>query len=84
MKKGFTLIELLVVIIILGILIAVAYPSYRDYVTRARRSDGQAALLDLANRMERYYSEQNNYDTATIGTGGATDVLTSSQTPEGF
>jgi len=84
MKKGFTLIELLVVVIIVGILITIAYPSYRDYIARSRRSDGQAAVLDLANRMERYYSERNTYQTATIGTGNATDVLASNQSPEGW
>jgi len=84
MKKGFSLVELLVVLVIVGILASIAYPSYRDYITRARRSDGQASLLDLANRMERYYSEQNTYQTATIGTGNATDIIASNQTPEGW
>ncbi len=83
-NKGFTLIELLMVLVIIGILISIAYPSYRDYITRARRSDGQAALLDLASRMERYYSEENTYATATIGTGNATDVASSNQSPEGW
>ncbi|KTD22410.1 type IV pilin protein [Legionella londiniensis] len=84
MKKGFSLIELLIVLVIVGILASIAYPSYQEYITRARRSDGQAALLTLASRMERYYSEHNTYQTATIGTGNNTDILSSNLSPEGW
>ncbi|MFC3908441.1 type IV pilin protein [Legionella dresdenensis] len=84
MKKGFTLVELLVAMVIFGILIAIAYPSYLEYITRARRSDGQSALLDLAGRMERYYSEHNTYVGATMGTGGASDIVASNLSPEGW
>lgn len=82
--KGFSLIELLIVMVIAGILVSIAYPSYREYITRARRSDGQAALLDLASRMERYYSEENTYETATVGTGNPTDIIASNLSPEGW
>lgn len=83
-KKGFSLIELLIVMVIVGILASIAYPSYRDYITRARRSDGKTALLMLANRMEHYYSEHHTYQTATINTGNNTDVLSSPLSPEGW
>lgn len=83
-SKGFSLIELMVTLVIIGILVGIAYPGYREYITRARRSDGQAALLDLASRMERYYSEENTYQTATIGSGGTTDVKATNQSPEGW
>lgn len=76
-NRGFSLIELILVVILLGILAALAYPSYLNYLTRMRRYDGRAALLDLANRMERYYSEQNTYQTATVGTGKITDIKSS-------
>lgn len=84
MNRGFSLIELLIVMVIAGILFGIAYPGYRDYITRARRSDGQVALLDLASRMEHYYSETNTYQTATIGTGSATDVHADNVSPEGW
>lgn len=84
MKKGFTLIELMIVIVIVSILVSIAYPSYRDYVTRGRRSDAKMALLDLASRMERYYSEQNSYLGATIASGGANDVRSTNTSPEGW
>ncbi len=65
-KTGFSLLELLIVLLILGILTAIAYPSYRDHLIHARRIEGQTALLDLANRMEGYYSEHHTYKTATL------------------
>lgn len=84
MNKGFTLIELMIVVVVIAILTTIAYPSYLEYITRARRSDGQAALLDLASRMEKYYSEQNTYQTATIATGGATDIRATNTSPDGW
>ena len=73
--KGFSLIELLAVLTIIGILSTIAYPNYRDYIVRVHRSDGQTALLDLANRMERYHHHHHTYQTATIGTGKQNDIL---------
>lgn len=84
MKQGFSLIELLVVLVIVGILVTFGYPSYKDYITNARRSDGQSALLDLASRLEQYYSENHTYATATIGTGNATDVSSNNTSPENW
>jgi len=82
-QNGFTLTELLVVITIVGLLAALAIPSYLEHVTKTRRSEGQAALFDVAERMERYYSQNNTYETATIATGNAiTDLLTTAQTAE--
>ncbi len=83
-NKGFSLIELLVVLSITGILCAIIYPGYRDTITRTHRSDGQTALLDLAIRMENYYTKNNTYKTATIGQGTSTDVLVHATSPEGF
>lgn len=65
LNRGFTLIELIIAIAIVGILVGIAYPSYQDYVIRAGRSDGQAALLNLAAHMESYYTENNSYTGAT-------------------
>ena len=62
-EPGFTLIELLIVIAIVGIITAVAYPSYQSSVTKTRRAEGQSALLDVMNAEERYYTENNTYTT---------------------
>ncbi len=69
-NKGFTLIEILIVIAILGIIAAIAYPSYLDSVVKARRSDARTALLDLSQRIERFYSENNTYTGAAAAVGG--------------
>lgn len=83
-KKGFSLLEALIVLVIIGILTGITYPSYKHYISRAHQSDGQTALLDLACRMEAYYAKHDTYDTATIGMGKLTDVLSSSQSPQGW
>ena len=84
MNKGFSLIELLAVLAIISILTTIAFPGYKTYMTRAHRSDGQTALIDLANRMEHFYSENNDYQKATIGSGKTTDVLSSNLSTEGW
>jgi type IV pilus assembly protein PilE len=68
-SRGFTLIELMIVITIIGILSAIAVPSYNNYVLRGKRSEGRTAIMDAAARQERVYSDNNQY-TSTIGTGG--------------
>lgn len=64
LQRGVTLIELIVVMIIVGILAAVAIPTYRQYVMRSQRSDAKDALLALATQQERYYLQCNTYATA--------------------
>lgn len=66
-SKGFTLIELMIVVAIIGILAAIAYPSYQDHVRKTRRSDAQGALMGLANAMERHYTANNTYAGAAAG-----------------
>jgi len=53
-NKGFTLIELMIVVAIVGILAAIAYPSYQEYVRKTKRTDAQADMMELANRLQRY------------------------------
>ena len=60
-QLGFTLIELLITITIVGILGAIAYPSYTQYVVRGKRSEGRNALVDTAAKLERYYSDRSRY-----------------------
>ena len=65
-NQGFTLIELLITVVIIGILSAVAYPSYLDYVRRAARGEAEAILMETAQYMERYYTTNNTYAAASL------------------
>jgi len=63
-QTGFTLIELMIVVAIIGILAAIAYPSYDEYVKRGNRTEGQALLSDASARQERYFAQNNAYITS--------------------
>mgnify|MGYP003375102406 CR=1 FL=1 len=65
---GFTLIELMIAVAVVGILAAIAYPSYIDSIRKSRRADAKAVLLQAAQWMERFYTENNRYDQNRAGT----------------
>ncbi len=68
--RGFTLIELLVTIAIMGIIAAIAYPSYRDSVRKSRRAEAFSALNAVQQAQERWRSNNPSY-TATLANTAA-------------
>ncbi len=61
-NSGFTLIEVMIVVAIIGILAAVAYPSFIDQVRKAKRSEATASALECAAILERRYTMRNEYE----------------------
>ena len=61
--KGFSLIELMIIVAIIGVLTAIAFPSYNNYIMQSRRSDAVAMLLQVMQQQERYFTERLSYTT---------------------
>ncbi|GAA5217006.1 type IV pilin protein [Corallincola platygyrae] len=59
--KGITLIELMIAVAVVGILAAIAYPSYTNYVAKNNRTEGQRELVRLSQMMEQYYLDHRSY-----------------------
>ena len=62
--SGFTLVELMIVVTIVAILMAIAIPSYRDFVMKSRRTEAKELLYEAAQRQQQYYTMFNRYTTS--------------------
>ena len=62
-SAGFNLIEMLIAVAIMGIIAAMALPSYQASVLRSGRSEAKSILLQVASNQERFFSANNSYST---------------------
>lgn len=67
-SAGFTLIEIMIVVAIVGLLAAIALPSYQSYIARGNRAAARAALSQAAQYMQRFYAANDRYDADRTGT----------------
>jgi type IV pilus assembly protein PilE len=85
-QTGFTLIELMITVAVVGILVAVAYPNYADYIRRADRAEARSAVMRAANLLERRFTEQAQFPTvdeysAMFGLAAGTAPLSGTDSP---
>ena len=80
--QGFTLIELLIVIAVIGILVAIALPSYNRYVLRSHRAEAKNMLMATAQRLEQNYTLSGSY--AQAQGSAVNDINTATVTAWGF
>ena len=66
-SAGFTLIELMIVVAIVGLLAAIALPSYQSYIARGNRAAARAQLSQAAQYMQRFYAANDRYDADRTG-----------------
>lgn len=60
-QRGFTLIELLMTVAIIGIVAAIAWPNYQQYIARGKRAEAQSFLMDLAQRQQQFLLDARRY-----------------------
>ena len=73
-EQGFTLIEMMIVVAIIGVLAAIAYPSYQQYVVKTKRTDMMSEMYNIAAEIESRKLAQGSYD--AISAGVKTDFAT--------
>lgn len=92
-QRGFTLVELMIALAVLALLAGMAYPAYNEHVARSRRADAKQSLVELAQKLERFYTERGTYVGASLGgsglypgssRGGYYSLAITAQTADGF
>lgn len=65
--RGFTLLELMIAVAVVGILAAIAYPSYMEHIRKSRRAEAQGVLMDIAMRQQQSLLDARRYATTVAG-----------------
>lgn len=71
LSHGFTLIELMITVAVIGVLAAIGYPSYTEFVRRGKIVEGLGELSVLRVRLEQYYQDNRNYGSTATACGVA-------------
>ena len=64
--RGYTLLEVMIVVVVVGILAAIALPSYQGMLRKGNRADAKAILMETSQFMERYFTTHNTYAAAPL------------------
>ena len=76
--RGVTLVELMIVVVIVAILTAIAFPNYRNFVIRAKRTEAKAALLKAATNQEKFYLQNQIFSDNLVQLGFSAPFKTDS------
>ena len=76
-SRGFSLIEVMTVVAIIGILVAIAWPSYQSQLRKGRRAEAQTYMSDIANMQQQYLLDARAYapDLATLNKPAPADLV---------
>ena len=74
-SRGYTMVELMVVLTVLGVIVTIAIPSYRDHILRSRRMEVKIALFDIADKMLRFYHDNKSFTNDLVLLGYPSDPI---------